>query len=82
MVGVAELADRLGLRRVGMDRRRERAEPHAVRHRQHELADRLAGVARDQRRAEDPALAVDVDPREALGLAVEDRAIDRPRAAR
>src|SRR5271167_2586257 len=52
VVDVAELAQRFGLRRVRMDGGGEAAEADAVVHRQHGLADHLAGVTGDDGEAD------------------------------
>ena len=77
VVLVPELADRLGLRGVGMDHPRERAEPDLTGHRDRDLGDHVARMRGDDRRAEDLiALLGHVHLDEPLRLAVEDRAVD------
>ncbi len=57
--------------------RRDLAQPDAVRDREAELADHVAGVVGDQRRAEDAVLAgLDHDAQKAFVGAVEHRAVD------
>src|SRR5581483_8991564 len=74
--GVRGLPDRLGLGRIRMDDARDGAEPDLPDHRERDLRDRLARVRRDQRRAADRPLSVDVDAEEAVVIALEAGAVD------
>ncbi len=76
-IGIADLAQHLGLGRVGMNRRRQHADRLLRRDRQRQLAQHFAGMARDDGAAENPSsFLVVVNPGETFRLAVEDRPVD------
>ena len=76
-IGIADFAQRLGLGRVRMNRRRQDADALLRRDRQRQLAEHLAGVARDDGAAENStSFLVVVNPGKTFRLAVEDRPVD------
>src|SRR5262245_17280703 len=83
VVGVADLSQRFGLCRVRMDGVRQCAHFQSVRDRQRQFADHLAGVARDNRSAEDFSRpAVVMDSRESVFFSIENRPVNVFKALR